>query len=99
MTRWGGSGDYVEGERVFAPPQGSFDPDWVAGLVLDRSGRPAAVPRHVLADAAHADWVRRSQGAAEDVRVQALGEDGIAPATAREVVRAVEDFVTAYGIG
>lgn len=98
MRHWGGSGDYVEGERVFAPPAGSFDPDWVAGLVLDRAGAAATVPRPVLADAAQADWTRRGGGAAEDERVRALGGDGLPPGTARDVVRAVEDFVEAYGV-
>ncbi|WP_432510066.1 hypothetical protein [Kineococcus sp. SYSU DK001] len=96
MRHWGGSGDYVEGERVFAPPAGSFDPDWVAGLVLDRTG--AGVPRRVLADAAQADWTRRTAGAGEDERVRALEEGGLDATTARHVVRAVEDFVTAYGV-
>jgi hypothetical protein len=99
VTHWGGSGDYVEGERVFAPPQGSFDPDWVAGLVLDRVGSAVTVPRRVLADAAQADWGRRSRGVAEGPRVQTLQENGLEPTTARDVVRAVEDFVTAYGVG
>ncbi|WP_432542638.1 hypothetical protein [Kineococcus sp. SYSU DK002] len=95
MRHWGGSGDYVEGERVFAPPAGSFDPDWVAGLVLDRTSTP--VPRTALAGAALADWSRRDAG--EDERVRALEGDGLDPATARHVVRAVEDFATAYGVG
>ncbi|GAA0317631.1 hypothetical protein [Kineococcus aurantiacus] len=98
MTHWGGSGDYVEGERVFAPPLGSLDPDWVAGLVLDRLGPAAAVPRQVLADAAQADWTRRSAGRGQDERAAALGGDGLPAGTARAVVRAVEDFVTAYGV-
>lgn len=99
VTHWGGTGDYVEGERVFAPPRGSFDPDWVAGLVLDRVGPAAATARSVLADAAHADRTRRDGGAGEGERLQALAADGLPPATARAVLRAVEDFVTAYGVG
>jgi hypothetical protein len=31
--------------------------------------------------------------------VQTLQENGLEPTTARDVVRAVEDFVTAYGVG
>ena len=27
---------YGEGERVFGPPQGTFDPEWAARLLLDR---------------------------------------------------------------
>ena len=27
---------YAEGERVFGPPQGTFDPEWAARLLLDR---------------------------------------------------------------
>lgn len=93
---WGGSGDYVEGERVFAPPAGTLDPDWVAGVVLDRMGVSAAVPRHVLAAAAQSDWDARRRGVPEESRQQAL--TGLPPAVAREVVRAVEDVVAAYGV-
>ena len=50
MRHWGGSGRYVEGERVFAPPAGSFDPDWVAAIVLERCG-PGAGDRVALAAA------------------------------------------------
>ena len=99
VTQRGGSGDYVEGERVFAPPRGSFDPDWVAGLVLDRSAAAPAVSRSALAGAAHADWTRRTGGATAPERVRALEEDGFPPATARDVVGAVDDFTVAYGVG
>lgn len=98
VRHWGGSGDYVEGERVFAPPAGSFDPDWVAGLVLDRLGTAAAVTRPVLAAAAQADWTRRGEGGDEDARLRALTGDGLPDATALALVRAAEDFVTAYGV-
>jgi hypothetical protein len=98
VRHWGGSGDYVEGERVFAPPAGSFDPDWVAGLVLDRLGAAAAVSRPALAVAAQADWTRRDAGGDEDARVRALTADGLPEPTALALVRAAEDFVTAYGV-
>jgi hypothetical protein len=96
---WGGSGDYVEGERVFAPPHGSFDPDWVAGLVLDRLGAAAGLPRTALAGAALADAGRRTAGLDATARAAALTEqDGVPPGTAREVVRAVDDFAAAYSL-
>ncbi len=96
---WGGSGDYVEGERVFAPPHGSFDPDWVAGLVLDRLGVSAGVARTALATAALADAGRRAAGTGTDDRAAALAEvDGVSAATARAVVRAVDDFAAAYSL-
>lgn len=96
MRHWGGSGDYVEGERVFAPPQGGFDPDWVAGLVLDRA--PGAGIRARLAEAALADWTRRLAGRDEASRVRAATGDGLVPATAATLVAAVDDFVAAYGV-
>lgn len=96
MRHWGGSGDYVEGERVFAPPLGSFDPDWVAGLVLDRT--TTSVPRPALAAAALADRDRGSRGDSEQARTAALVAEGLPPATAEAVLRAVEDFVAAYGL-
>ncbi|MEZ0166524.1 hypothetical protein AB2L27_17330 [Kineococcus sp. LSe6-4] len=94
---WGGSGDYVEGERVFAPPHGSFDPDWVAGLVLDRLGADAGLARTALATAALADAGRRGAGLGAPERAAALTEhDGVPATTAGELVRAVDDFAAAY---
>ena len=87
---WGGSGRYVEGERVFAPPAGVFDADWAAALVLDREG-PGAGDRVELARAAQRAWEAMRRG--EDP-VAATGLD--APAAAA-VARAVADCAAAYG--
>ncbi|NAZ76243.1 hypothetical protein GTQ99_12585 [Kineococcus sp. T13] len=97
MRHWGGSGRYVEGERVFAPPAGSFDPDWVAAIVLERSG-PAAGERVALAAAAQRAWDGRCAGQEPAQVLAALAGQGLGAATAAAVLRAAEDFARAYGV-
>lgn len=94
MTHAGGSGRYVEGERVFAPPSGVFDADWVAGIVLDRGHGGDRVD---LARAAQAAWAARGEGGDEDAQRAAVEDAGFGPATAAAAVRAVDDYVSAYG--
>ncbi|WP_432572012.1 hypothetical protein [Kineococcus sp. SYSU DK005] len=95
---WGGSGRYVEGERVFAPPSGVFDADWVAGIVLDRHG-PAAGERVELARAAQRARDARAAGADDAAVVAALVAAGARPWVAAAVLRAADDFAAAYGTG
>ena len=92
----GGHGHYVEGERVFAPPSGYFDPDWVAGIVLDRD--PSAGDRLDLAR--WALLARQAQVAGGDrAQAVAVAEDaGAGGAAAEAVVTACDDFVAAYGV-
>ncbi|WP_432523403.1 hypothetical protein [Kineococcus sp. SYSU DK006] len=97
MGRWGGSGRCVEGERVLAPPEGSFDPDWVAAIVLERCG-PAAGERVALAAAAQRAWDARRAGEEPGAVQAALVAAGLAPATAAAVLRAADDFASAYGV-
>jgi hypothetical protein len=92
----GGSGAYVEGERVFAPPSGVFDADWVAGIVEDRQGR-AFADRVELARAAQLAWDARGRGAGPAEEAAAVLGGGFDAPTAAAVCRAVEDFVAAYG--
>ncbi|PPK97483.1 hypothetical protein CLV92_10313 [Kineococcus xinjiangensis] len=95
MGHTGGSGRYVEGERVFGPPSGVFDADWAAGLVLDRLGAGAG-DRVEIARAAQLAWSARCAG--RDAH-EALAEAGLAPDLGRAVVGAVDDFTAAYGAG
>ena len=92
----GGSGRYVEGERVFAPPTGVFDADWVAGIVVDRHG-PAFADRVELARAAQLAWDARGRGETGDAELTAVLAGGFDAPTAAAVARAVEDYVSAYG--
>ena len=89
---WGGTGAYVEGERVFAPPQGAFDPDWVAALAADRLGRP--VPHEALLGAVHDAWTGLRAG------TLAPGDalPGHDPDVAAAVISAARDFVQAYAV-
>ncbi|NAZ86893.1 hypothetical protein [Kineococcus indalonis] len=95
---WGGSGRYVEGERVFAPPAGVFDADWVAGIVLDRHGA-AAGERVELARAAQRAWEARRGGAGDDAVLAELVATGLRPWPAAAVLRAADDYAAAYGTG
>ncbi|MGI4895044.1 MAG: hypothetical protein ACRYF3_08035 [Janthinobacterium lividum] len=98
MKHFGGSSHYVEGERVFAPPQGVFDSDWVAGILLDR-GETAG--RLDLARAAQLIWTARCEGDGVDRRnfsqeIEMVVADGFGPRLAAAIVQAVDDYVTAY---
>jgi hypothetical protein len=99
MTHWGGSGRYVEGERVFAPPAGTFDADWAASLARERLGRDAP-PQAELVRAADTTWRALRAGADEASVVPLLqGEHGLAAPAAAAVLQSVRDYVAAYGAG
>ncbi|RZS91667.1 hypothetical protein EV189_0914 [Motilibacter rhizosphaerae] len=87
MDRAPGDSSYVEGERVFAPPQGSFDLDWAASLAAERLGRP--VDREALLDAVRDAWTALRTG------TPSATED---PELAAAAAAAVRDFITAYAV-
>ena len=43
--------DWTSGERVFAPPSGTVDVDWLVPAVLERCDVPAVEARAALVDA------------------------------------------------
>lgn len=48
VSESGGSGGYVEGERVFGPPQGSYDAEWVAAAARQKDpGLPEETAREL----------------------------------------------------
>ncbi|NAZ84031.1 hypothetical protein GTR02_19670 [Kineococcus sp. R8] len=96
MVHVGGSGRYVEGERVFAPPSGVFDADWVAGIVVDREGARSG-DRVELARAAQLAWDARGRGADGAGELAAVRAGGFDEPTAAAVCGAVADYVSAYG--
>ena len=63
----GGAGtpsDWVSGERVFAPPRGTVDVDWLVPAVLELApGTSPAQARAALEQA----WLRRRGGAGAQV--------------------------------
>jgi hypothetical protein len=78
-----GPTDWVSGERVFAPPSGTLDPDWLVPAVLEAA--PGATPAEARSALARA-WTERRSGA------PAGSSDPLA-VTARDVVAAaVRDF-------
>jgi hypothetical protein len=80
-----GPTDWVSGERVFAPPSGTLDPDWLVPAVLE--AQPQADPGDaraalVRAWADHRDGVAATSGApldvvARDVVVAAVRQFGV----------------------
>lgn len=90
---------YGEGERVFGPPQGSYDADWVAATARSKDpGLPEATAREL---AVHAWDHLRAIGEldAPEVARRLLADHRDAGATAAAVVaRAAVEFCEAYGV-
>lgn len=87
---------YVEGERVFGPPLGAWDADWVASLALqdDAGLDPGAV--HALAEVA---WpLLRDRGADALVRSLARAVPEAGEAEVLAVARAAVAYVKAYDV-
>lgn len=95
VTHWGGTGRYVEGERVFAPPSGTVDADWVAAIVRDRLGADAP-ERLLLVSAAQAAWAHLRSGSDLAGAAAALALDGLSESLADAVVAALADYLAAY---
>ncbi|WP_199422540.1 hypothetical protein [Actinotalea solisilvae] len=78
-----GPTDWVSGERVFAPPSGTVDVDWLLPAVLEAvPGADAASARDALARA----WAARRVGTA------ALAEGALDDAAARVLTEAAAMF-------
>jgi hypothetical protein len=90
---------YGEGERVFGPPQGSYDADWVANSA--RTADPG-LPEHVARELAVYAWDHlRAVGGldAPEVARRLMADNPSAGATAANVVaKAAVDFCEAYGV-
>lgn len=88
---------YGEGERVFGPPQGSFDPDWVASTA--RQADPG-LPPETAQRLAERCWAHLQDIGELDAPALARALMVDAPevgATAANVVaRAAVDFCTSY---
>jgi hypothetical protein len=78
-----GPTDWVSGERVFAPPDGTLDPDWLVPAVLEAV--PGAAPGEARAALSRA-WSAHRSGAA------APASDPLDAAARRVVDAAVRDF-------
>lgn len=91
-----GHGHYVEGERVLAPPQGSFDPDRAAGIVLNRD--PSAGDRLDLARWAELVRQVKLEGADRPRAVAAAETAGASRPAAEVVVSACDGSAVAYGL-
>ena len=98
-TSTGGSGGYVEGERVFGPPQGSYDADWVASSA--RTADPG-LPQETAGQLARQAWEHlRTIGRldAPEVARRLLVDNRAQGATAANVVAvAAVEFCTAYQV-
>ena len=94
-----GPAAYGEGERVFGPPQGSYDADWVAAAA--RSKDPG-LPEETARALAAAAWTHlRDIGEldAPELARRLMAEGVASGATPANVVaRAAVEFCTAYGV-
>ena len=89
---------YGEGERVFGPPQGSYDADWVAASA--RSKDPG-LPEETARELAVAAWQHlRAVGDldAPEVARRLMAESGVGATPAAVVARAAVEFCEAYGV-
>ena len=90
---------YGEGERVFGPPQGSYDADWVAAAA--RSKDPG-LPEQTAREFAVYAWEHLreiGQPDAPEVARRLMADHpaaGASPATV--VAKAAVDFCEAYGV-
>lgn len=93
------SESYSEGERVFAPPQGAYDADWVAQSA--RQSDPGLPPETAVLLAADA-WVHLQASPdadAPEVARALLADHPESGATAANVVaRAALEFIGAYDV-
>lgn len=94
-----GSGAYGEGERVFGPPQGSYDADWVAQTA--RTADPG-LPEDLARELAVYAWEHLRaihELDAPEVARRLLADHETAGATAANVVaKAAVDFCQAYDV-
>jgi hypothetical protein len=94
-----GAGGYVEGERVFGPPQGTYDADWVAAAARTADpGLPEETAR-LLARQAWEHLRTIGQLDAPEVARRLLVDNRAQGATAANVVAvAAVEFCTAYQV-
>lgn len=84
---------YGEGERVFAPPQGTFDAAWVARLLQE--ARPALPPGQALAMVEVA-WEALLAGTAADVEALMAAVPTVPGEHRRLVAETVLDAARVY---
>lgn len=90
---------YVEGERVFAPPAGTFDADWVAAAARQRD--PGLPPETAALLAGQAYARLREIGELDApalARALLLGNDGVGATPCNAVATASVDFCQEYGV-
>ena len=94
--RTGGTGPYVEGERVFAPPQGSFDVDWVTSLAAEGLG--SSVDRETVLAGVRTAWGVLARGRSAGEATHQLRAQGFSEHDAGAVVTAAVHFSEAYAV-
>lgn len=99
MTTDDAAGSYGEGERVFGPPQGTYDADWVASSA--RQADPG-LPRETAVLLARDAWRHLQRAGATDsteIARRLLADHRQAGATAANVVAvAAVQFCAAYEV-
>jgi hypothetical protein len=87
---------YESGERVFGPPVGTFDVEWVARDVERRTGTTLRDAQRGVAAA----WLaaRRSASLEHAVMTDAATAEGLPPETAQTLVAQIVAYCTAYDV-
>lgn len=90
---------YVEGERVFGPPAGTYDADWVASAARQRDPGLPAETASLLARAA---WPALRELGELDApalaRALLAGNPDVGATPCNAVATAAVDFCTSYGV-
>ena len=90
---------YGEGERVFGPPQGSYDADWVASAARAHDpGLPEVVARELAGRAWEHLRELGTLDAPEVARRLLVDFPGTGATPATVVARAAVDFCEAYAV-
>lgn len=91
-----GSSWYSSGERVFGPPQGTFDVEWVARELERRTGLPYATVHRAVAAA----WAAaRATGSLDRRRLaDAAAATGLPQETADALAAYVAGYCEAYEV-
>ena len=90
---------YDEFARIYGPPQGTFDADWVTRLVLQR--RPhlgEQVAGRLVSHTWRHLWASPQLSCADLVGYLALDEPGLPDADLEAAVQAAVDFCDAYAV-
>ncbi|HWG92762.1 MAG TPA: hypothetical protein VNU66_00865 [Mycobacteriales bacterium] len=87
--------EYVEGERVFGPPLGTYDADWVASAALEATSASPEVVRRLAAAA----WPALRAGAPDLAAALRTAVPRAPESAVQAVARTALGWCREYGVG